>query len=281
MTEQQEYSIPQVWVIRAGKEGEYEERFLSTGSPDLGGDYLGDLRDYATRQEIAETIGRGEELSEKEVKSEAKRLWRLRSDVCEGDIVALPRKKPKPQEIALGVVASEYRYQADAAEGTRHSMPVDWKHRNLLPPNIQQDLYTAIRKSQQAVSRFKPSDPEVARRLLQIIETGIDPGTKEAPVSLEDLAEKLLLDVKFLRRVEKLLHDKKQVIFQGPPGTGKTYVARELAKCLAGGPDRERVTMVQFHPFVRLRGFRAGFPPDLGERTPRFQAQERPSAGRR
>ena len=58
----------------------------------------------------------------------------------------------------------------------------------------------------------------------------------------------LLLPAAFLRTIERLLADarKPQVIFQGPPGTGKTYVARKLAECLAGAPDRVR--LVQFHP---------------------------------
>ena len=69
---------------------------------------------------------------------------------------------------------------------------------------------------------------------------------RESPSDLQSLAAELLLDVGALRKIEKLLDDKRQVIFQGPPGTGKTYVARKLAECLAGSADRVR--LVQFHP---------------------------------
>lgn len=82
--------------------------------------------------------------------------------------------------------------------------------------------------------------------------------TLPAP-SLEDLAKNLLLPLKFLEKIERLLGDKKQVIFQGPPGTGKTYVARELAACLAGSKDRVRV--VQFHPSYAYEDFVQGFRP--------------------
>ena len=60
--------------------------------------------------------------------------------------------------------------------------------------------------------------------------------TLSAPTipSLQDLAKELRFPVEFLERVEKLLEDKRQVIFQGPPGTGKTYTAKKLAVCLAG-----------------------------------------------
>ncbi|HYI16224.1 MAG TPA: AAA family ATPase, partial [Thermomicrobiales bacterium] len=55
---------------------------------------------------------------------------------------------------------------------------------------------------------------------------------------LDDLADQLLLDPAYLRNVQRLLEDKRQVIFYGPPGTGKTFVARELAKFFAGDPER-------------------------------------------
>ena len=82
---------------------------------------------------------------------------------------------------------------------------------------------------------------------------------------MEHVAERLMLDVASLRRIERLLKDKRQIIFQGPPGTGKTYVAQKLAECLAGSPDRTRI--VQFHPSYSYEDFVQGFRPTLeGER---------------
>ena len=80
--------------------------------------------------------------------------------------------------------------------------------------------------------------------------------------SLKALAEGLFCDLRFLRRVEQLLEDKRQVIFQGPPGTGKTYIARQLARCLAG--SRDRVRMVQFHPSYAYEDFVQGYRPAPG-----------------
>ena len=85
-----------------------------------------------------------------------------------------------------------------------------------------------------------------------------DPSPQYEP-DLPALAEEVFLPVKFLREIDTLLEEKKQVIFQGPPGTGKTYVAKELAKCLAGSKDR--VTLVQFHPSYAYEDFVQGFRP--------------------
>ncbi len=94
------------------------------------------------------------------------------------------------------------------------------------------------------------------------------------PPSLEKLANELLLDAAFLRRIEALLEDKYQVIFQGPPGTGKTFVARKLAACLAG--SAERVRLVQFHPSYAYEDFVQGFRPRLKNDQPGFQLRNGP-----
>ena len=79
---------------------------------------------------------------------------------------------------------------------------------------------------------------------------------------LAALAASLYLDAAFLQEVDILLKDKRQVIFQGPPGTGKTFVARALARHLAGGSD-DRVTLAQFHPSYAYEDFVQGYRPAI------------------
>ena len=85
--------------------------------------------------------------------------------------------------------------------------------------------------------------------------------TPPPKITLADLADELLIPTSFLEEIETLLDDKPQIIFQGPPGTGKTYVARKLARHLAGADDR--VTLVQFHPSYAYEDFVQGFRPTL------------------
>ena len=89
------------------------------------------------------------------------------------------------------------------------------------------------------------------------------PNGGTTPDDLEALGEELLLSADFLRNIERLLDDKRQVIFQGPPGTGKTYVARKLAECLAG--SRDRVRLVQFHPSYAYEDFVQGYRPSVDD----------------
>ena len=92
---------------------------------------------------------------------------------------------------------------------------------------------------------------------------------------LPALANKLWLDVDFLKNIQTLLEDKLQVIFQGPPGTGKTYVAQKLAERLAG--SKERVTLVQFHPSYAYEDFVQGFrPKTTDDGQPGFELRDGP-----
>ncbi len=106
--------------------------------------------------------------------------------------------------------------------------------------------------------------PKVPRDDLPVLE----------PVDLQALAGKLLFDVDSLQKIEKLLDDKRQVIFQGPPGTGKTFVARKLANCLSG--SKERVRLVQFHPSYAYEDFVQGYRPALVSGQPGFELRNGP-----
>ena len=98
----------------------------------------------------------------------------------------------------------------------------------------------------------------------------------ENPPPLSALARNLHFpDNSFLKEIEWLLDEKRQVIFQGPPGTGKTYVAKKMASHLAGSD--ERVTVVQFHPSYSYEDFVQGYRPALLENgQPGFKLRRGP-----
>lgn len=78
---------------------------------------------------------------------------------------------------------------------------------------------------------------------------------------IDDLARDLHLDRDYLRRIQRLLEHKQQVIFYGPPGTGKTFVAKSLAQLFAA--DGGVVETVQFHPSYAYEDFVEGYRPRL------------------
>lgn len=64
-----------------------------------------------------------------------------------------------------------------------------------------------------------------------------------------------------LDRFASLLKSRKQMVFYGPPGTGKTFIARRLARALAGEDRTDAVTLVQFHPSYSYEDFFEGYRP--------------------
>ena len=89
----------------------------------------------------------------------------------------------------------------------------------------------------------------------------VHPVDDERHPDLNTLSAELHLPTSFLEKIETLLDEKPQLIFQGPPGTGKTFVARKLARHMAG--TDERVSLVQFHPSYAYEDFVQGFRPTL------------------
>ena len=94
------------------------------------------------------------------------------------------------------------------------------------------------------------------------------------PETLEALADRLLWNLDHLRTIQRLLEDKRQVVFYGPPGTGKTYVALQLARHFAGAEDS--TDLVQFHPSYAYEDFVEGFRPADQNGHPGFDLREGP-----
>ena len=187
-------------------------------------------------------------------------------DIFEG-IVSLPHKEQIASARAFAHLVTEGTSDVDRKleqirEGIEESLERDF------------DFYDAdIRKywrpdrGQQVIEELCKADSQVE------IKT-IDPVRTEP--NLAKLAVELFLTEppNFLREIETLLVDKKQVIFQGPPGTGKTYVEQKLAHHLAGSKDR--VTLVQFHPSYAYEDFVRGFRPTLRSGQAGFELRDGP-----
>ena len=122
----------------------------------------------------------------------------------------------------------------------------------------------------------KPPNSALLNEFIARLNKELTNGTREEkiPTKLTDLAEELLLPIRFLEQVQTLLCDKQQVIFQGPPGTGKTYVAQKLAEHLAG--SEERVRLVQFHPSYAYEDFVQGYRPTLRDGQAGFELRDGP-----
>ena len=165
---------PTAWMIRAGRHGEFEDKFLEK---DLAGACFREVPDLtgAASRDAAKQMVRNAYPGAKDrtVANRAGQMWSLRWGVKPGDLVVLPLKS-KPQ-IALGVVSGGYVYRGDEDHELRHCVAVVWKRQDVPRTALRQDLLDSL-GSRMTVCQIKRND--AVWRLQRILDTGIDPGVR-------------------------------------------------------------------------------------------------------
>ncbi len=171
-----------------------------------------------------------------------------------------------------GIVSEDHKNAIVNAFSTRITEPTEDVDSQL------QQIRTSIERELGRDFSFYEDDirkywkPKKGESLVKEIEHSNSNGKE--PSNLEELAREVYLPVRFLTEMETLLEEKKQVIFQGPPGTGKTFIAKKLARCLAG--SGERVKLVQFHPSYAYEDFVQGFRPKMENGQSGFELRDGP-----
>ncbi|WP_256795376.1 McrB family protein [Terrabacter sp. Ter38] len=113
----------------------------------------------------------------------------------------------------------------------------------------------------QTLDALLPDDPWGQAQLAYWLMRRSDKALMPDHDALGEAAAELLIEEDFLREIQGLLEEKKQVIFYGPPGTGKTYLAQRFAQALQ--PDPAKRDIVQFHPSSSYEDFFEGFRPQI------------------
>ncbi len=114
-----------------------------------------------------------------------------------------------------------------------------------------------------AAARAEGEDKKLLGELTVLSSEEATQETPQSTVTLEEVAATTFLDIDTLEEWVNLLRNprKRQAIFYGPPGTGKSFVAKQLARHIAG--DGGHVTTMQFHPSFSYEDFMEGLRPDV------------------
>ena len=265
-----EPGTPRVWLIAPGENARLWSDFQEKGEARIGWDYLGDLSDYSSQEEIEQAIIEHENLSIRP-SNNSKACWEFSHVINEGDYIIA--KEGRTKVIGLGTVKSGYVFDPSPPE-YHHSRKVDWTKAgswelaenlmtktltNLSPyPDYTRDVLLAMGEEQLAVELFGEGPPPKPK----VTSVGEGPGKYEVEqFDREAALQSLYMPETDFDHILKQLGRKKNIILQGPPGVGKTFVAQTIAYALMKEKDRSRIQMVQFHQSYGYEEFIQGLRP--------------------
>ncbi len=165
------------WLIRAGETGSRDSWCLEKGYAGGGWTSIGDLTPYHSMNEMFLFLQQCLPNEKAQAISHFRgQLWKLRHTIAMGDLVVLPLKSTK--QIAIGIVNGPYKYLGDELDpGKRHVISVDWKRTNIARSAVGQDLLYSL-GAYMTICEIKRND--AAKRLEQLMLTGVDPGDQHA-----------------------------------------------------------------------------------------------------
>ena len=164
---------PAAWMIRAGRDGEREEKALSEGLVIVGWDQLSDIAHCRTREELRERLHQAyPDAAKNSVANWTGQLWRLVKQIQDDDLVVMPMKT-RHGKIAIGRFIGPYEYRLEEPPGFRHVRKVDWIRTDIAVEALRPDLRASM-GSLLTICRLSRND--AARRIAHLAAQGTDPG---------------------------------------------------------------------------------------------------------
>ncbi|MGW3651503.1 McrB family protein [Streptomyces sp. NPDC000878] len=258
----------QGWLVRGSNVGgqNFVPDWLAHGYCSIGFSEMPEIPPGATKPAIQQAVSAGMPDATAQVRGQATgQLHLFLSQMKQGDVVVTVT----PDEVHVGTIEGPARYDLSDGPDRARRRPVKWAtatrplRRADLPEQVQSQLQRP--PTVYDISTVAAELAEAAG-LTDSVEEELLKADVTRPIELppvgEDLADDLLMDVRWLRDTARQLERMRQIILYGPPGTGKTFLARRLAQHVAG-PDRTR--LVQFHPSYTYEDFFEGFRPVRGD----------------
>lgn len=133
-----------LWLVRAGKSGEHEQRFIHDSKIYLTWAPLNcDLSKIGTREQLRQTLEQFfPNASPGRITQNSGQVWAFAKRMSPGDWVAMPSKHAP--SIHIGEITSPYRFRSDADANARHARDVRWIELDVPRTNFDQDLLYSL-----------------------------------------------------------------------------------------------------------------------------------------
>lgn len=168
-----------LWLMRAGRHGEYEARFLADERAYLtwGGSLQGtDLTGASNYEEVRARVFKAYPTEPpKRLGNWAGQIWGFSVAATVGDLIVLPRKASS--SIAIGELIGPYTYSENGDEPYRHWRPVKWLATDIPRSAFGQDLLYSF-GAFMTICQVSRNDAEARVRKLVASKSKVDPGLK-------------------------------------------------------------------------------------------------------
>ena len=247
------------WIYTPGYGAEKWEEFYKDGIMAIAREYIGDLTQYKTREEMKVALleKKGADSGMTNGKNASLETWQFLHELKPGDIIFV--KRGKHTILGKGIVLSDYIYDASRPNEYKNIRKVNWLHKG----EWEHPDGSAVKKVLTDITPYT----EYVKKLNALFENEeIEEEIEEIQISYPVYTRENFLDEVYINDSEydtlvELLRTKKNIVLQGAPGVGKTYAAKRLAYSIMGLKDKSRVAMVQFHQSYSYEDFIMGFRP--------------------
>lgn len=242
------------WIYAAGENSRLWEDFYQEGIMAIGWDKIGNLSDYADRDEMI-TAMQEKIADEKSYKNDSLATWQFVNTMNIGDIVYV--KKGMSKVVGRGVVKSDYIYDSTRDE-YKNTRKIEWTNKGEWdhPGQAVLKTLTDITQYTDYILKLEAIFTEDAGQELETQKPAVYSKYAE-----EDFLSEVFMKKEDYDRLARLLLKKKNLILQGAPGVGKTFAAKRLAYSIMQVKDSSRVTVIQFHQSYSYEDFIMGYRP--------------------
>ena len=184
-------SVPSVWVVRAGEQGErwepnLKDEVVSISFKELKDPSKDEFSGFSDRTAFGEWVNKQlPNKTKKQRESIRDQVWSFRREIQVGELVVMPQGSGMP--FAIGRVAKDYEFDAgpEQDENARRRRSVEWRRKDVRPEDVGEDLLRLI-LSRRTVARL--ANVDATNRIRYLTDLGVDPGALQSLVPSGDEA---------------------------------------------------------------------------------------------
>lgn len=172
-----------MWLCRAGRYGEYENKFLEEGRIYCTwNDLAVPLTQFSTKQDVQHYFTDSDpDMKVKTAMNWASQVWPFAHEMKVGEIVVLP-SKIKPV-VHFGKIAGDYQYFPDSDNPYYHARKVDWFACDVPRANFDQDILYSF-GAFMTICRIKQE--ERVKNVVNAFKDGKKPSPSTSPAHQEE-----------------------------------------------------------------------------------------------